>query len=103
MPFAALIFPALLAGCASSSEISDPRTGGFLGDSGAYEYYGCEQIAATRAGLKAREEELKQLIDKAEKGAGGAFVSAIAYKAEYQSILAQIQVADATARDKKCK
>ena len=83
-PFAALILPALLAACAS--EISNPLTGGFLADSGQYEFFNCEQIASNRVGLKTREQELKQLMDKAEKGTGGAFVSAIAYKADYRAV-----------------
>ena len=100
-PFAALILPALLAACAS--EISNPLTGGFLADSGQYEFFNCEQIASNRVGLKTREQELKQLMDKAEKGTGGAFVSAIAYNADYRAVQDQLHVIDATARDKKCK
>jgi hypothetical protein len=100
-PFAALIFPALLAACAS--EISNPLTGGFFADSGLYEFYSCEQIAINRTAVKAREQELKQLMDRAEKGTGGAFVSAIAYKGDYRAVQEQLQVIDATMRDKKCK
>jgi hypothetical protein len=100
-PFAALIFPALLVACAS--EISNPLMGGFFSDPGQFEFSSCEQIAASRPGLKAREQELKQLMDKAEKGTGGAFVNAIAYKADYRAVQEQLQVIDATARDKKCK
>jgi hypothetical protein len=100
-PFAALIWPALLAACAS--EISHPLTGGFFADPGQYEFFSCEQIAASRMGLKAREQELKQLIDRAEQGTGGAFVSAIAYKGDHRAVREQLQVIDATARDKKCK
>jgi hypothetical protein len=100
-PFAVLIFPALLAACAS--EISSPLMGGFFADPGAYEFYSCEQIATNRIALKAREQELKQLMDRAEKGTGGAVVNVIAYKGDYRSVQDQLLVIDATARDKKCK
>ena len=100
-PLAALIFPALLAACAS--ELSNPLTGGFFADPGQYEFSSCEQIAASRTGLKTYEEELKQLMDRAEKGTGGAVVSVIAYKGEYRAVQEELQVIDATARDKKCK
>jgi curli biogenesis system outer membrane secretion channel CsgG len=100
-PLTALIFPALLAACAS--EISNPLTGGFFADPGLYEFHSCEQIAAIRTGLKARQQELTQLIERAEKGTGGVFVSAIAYKGDYRAVQEQLQVIDATARDKKCK
>jgi hypothetical protein len=99
--FAVLIFPAFLAACAS--EISNPLTGGFFADPGLYEFYSCEQIAANRIALKAREQELKQLMDRAEKGTGGAVVNVIAYKGDYRAVQDQLQVIDATARDKKCK
>jgi hypothetical protein len=100
-PFAALILPTLLGACAS--ELSNPLVGGFFSDPGQYEFFSCEQIAANRAVVKAREQELKQLMDRAEKGTGGAVVSVIAYKGEYRAVQEQLQVIDATARDKKCK
>ena len=77
LPFVALIFSALLAGCAS--EISNPLMGGFFVDPGKYEFYSCEQIATNRKAVEAREQQLKLLMDKAEKGAGGAVVNVIAY------------------------
>ena len=41
-------------------------------------------------------------MDKAEQSAGGAFVNAIAYQAEYVSAKEQQQVLAATARAKNC-
>jgi hypothetical protein len=41
---------------------------------------GFEQTAANRKVVEAREQQLKLLMDKAEKGAGGALVNVIAYK-----------------------
>ena len=48
-------------------------------------------------------QKLELLMDKAEKGAGGAVVSVIAYKVEYVAAQDELKVIDATARDKKCK
>ena len=101
LPFVALIFCALLAACAS--ELQNPLMGGFFADSGKYEFYSCEQIAANRKVVEAREQQLKLLMDKAEKGAGGAVVNVIAYKGEYVAAQDELKVIDATARDKKCK
>jgi hypothetical protein len=53
--------------------------------------------------VEAREQQLKLLMDKAEKGAGGALVNVIAYKSEYVAAQDELKVIDATARDKKCK
>jgi len=101
LPFVALIFSALLAGCAS--EISNPLMGGAFVDPGKYEFYSCDQIAANRTRVAANLEKLKLLMDKAEKGAGGAVVSLIAYKGDYLAAQDELKVIDATARDKKCK
>jgi hypothetical protein len=99
-PFAALVLPALLVACAS--DLHNPLTGGFFADAGKYEYFSCEQIAGQRQGAKAREQELKQLMDKAEKGTGGAVVSVIAYQTDYTMVQDELRVLDATARNKKC-
>jgi hypothetical protein len=101
LPFVALMFSALLAACAS--EISNPLMGGAFVDPGKYEFHSCEQIATNRKKVEARVQELKLLMDKAEKGAGGAVVTVIAYKGEYVAANDELKVIDATARDKKCK
>jgi hypothetical protein len=101
LPFVALIFSALLAACAS--EISNPLMGGAFVDPGKYEFYSCEQIAANRKRVATQLEQLKLLMDKAEKGAGGAVVNVIAYKGDYVMAQDELKLIDATARDKKCK
>jgi hypothetical protein len=101
LPFVALIFSALLAECAS--EISNPLMGGAFVDPGQYEFYSCDQIAANRKVAEAKAEKLKLLMEKAEKGVGGAVVSVVAYKIEYTAVQDELKVIDATARDKKCK
>jgi hypothetical protein len=99
-PCVALILPALLAACASGLE--NPLTGGFFADSGRYEFHNCQQLAAQRLSVKTREQELKQLMDRAEQSTGGAFVNVIAYKGEYVAAQDELRVIDTTARVKKC-
>ena len=101
LPFVALIFSALLAACAS--EISNPFMGGAFVDPGKYEFHSCEQIATNRKTVQAQLEKLKLLMDKAEKGTGGAAINVIAYQGEYTANQDELKVIDATARDKKCK
>jgi hypothetical protein len=100
-PFVALIFPALLAACAS--EISNPLMGGFFADPGKYEWHSCEQLGPLRTVLERREQELKLLMDKARRGTGGAAISVVAYQGEYTATQEDLKVLDATARLKKCK
>jgi hypothetical protein len=83
---------------------SAPAMGPFtvFADPGEYEFHTCEQLAATRPAVKARAQDLKLLMDNAEKSTGGAVVNAIAYKTDYITATEQLKVLDATARDKKC-
>jgi hypothetical protein len=83
---------------------SAPAMGPFtvFADPGQFEFYSCEQLAAARPSLKAHEQELKLLMDKAAQSTGGTVVNVIAYKAEYVTATEQLKVLDATARDKKC-
>lgn len=99
-PIAALASATLLAACAS--ELSNPLVVGFLADPGQYEFYACEQIAAQRKYWSERLQDLKVLMDRAEKGAGGEVVSVIAYKTDYTAAQDQLNVINATARMKKC-
>ena len=96
--FAALIFPTFLAACTSA--LDSPFT--VFADPGQYEFFNCEQLAAQRTARKAREEELKLLMDKSERSTGGAFVNLIAYKSDYVTAQEDLKVIDATARVKKC-
>jgi hypothetical protein len=86
-----------LAGCASAVE--GPL---FFGDAGKYQFHDCEQLAtAARTQIK-REQELKDLINRAEAGAGGIFVSLLAYKSDYVAVEEDLRVIETTARSKNC-
>jgi hypothetical protein len=99
-PFVALIFPPLLAACAS--ELQNPLTGGFFADPGKYEFHSCEQLLPQRAFYEKRERELKLLMDKARQATGGAVINVVAYQGEYAATREELKVIDATARLKKC-
>ena len=94
-----LLAGALLAGCSSTGD--NPLT--IFADPGQYQYSTCEQLAGQRQHWAGREQELKQLMDKADQGAGGAIVNMLAYKADYVSAGEQLKVIEATARAKNCQ
>jgi len=73
----ALSAGAFLSACSSPG---DSRLTVFA-DPGQYDFYSCDQIVGQQKYWQTRELELKQLMDKAEQSAGGAFVNAIAYQA----------------------
>src|SRR3982750_113794 len=71
---------ALVTGCATSE---GPY---FFADAGKYQFHSCEQLAAVSKQKHDRQRELKELIDKAEQGAGGQIVSVLAYRSDYVSV-----------------
>src|SRR5262249_53517769 len=87
-----------LSACSSTS--SDKLT--FFADPGAFDYHSCDQIAALRQHWSSREQELKQLMTKAEQGTGGAVVNVIAYQADYVQAQEQGRVLACAARSKNC-
>ena len=94
----ALMSGALLAGCSTA----DSRLT-FFAEPGKYEYYSCEQLAGERKKLATREEELKLLMDKAEQSTGGAFVNALAYKADRVAASEDLRLLELAARAKNCE
>src|SRR5262245_18688115 len=88
----------VLAGCSS--------TGGspvmFFADPGKYQYHNCQQLTTAHKALSVREQELRDLIERAERSAGGAFVGVIAYRSDYMNATEELRVIDEAARVKNC-
>jgi hypothetical protein len=95
--FGPLALCLMLAGCASAVE--GPLV---FGDTGKYQYHNCEQLATAAKSQIKREQELKDLINKAESSAGGILVSMLAYKADYVAVEEDIRILETTARGKNC-
>jgi hypothetical protein len=91
---------AALTACSAINIGSDPLT--VFADPGRYQYNTCEQIAGQRKNWANREQELKQLMDKADQSAGGAVVNVLAYRADYVAASEELKVLDSTARAKNC-
>jgi hypothetical protein len=72
-------------------------------DPGRYEFFNCEQLAVQRVAGKAREQELKQLMNRAEQGAGGTLVNVIAYKGDYVAVTEELKVIDMILRVKNAQ
>jgi hypothetical protein len=88
----------LLSACSSAGE--NPFT--VFADPGRYAYLNCEQIAGQQSSWRTRQEELKLLMDKAGRSAGGAVVNVIAYQSDYVNAGEELKVLEATARSKNC-
>jgi hypothetical protein len=91
----------LFAGTGCSSMSSDVGVMVFA-DPGKYQYKTCDEINAAAATAANRRQTLRELIDRAEQGAGGMFVSAIAYRGEYRTVTEELIVIENSARAKNC-
>lgn len=93
----------LLAACGATSDPQQDRLGKFLVAPGKYRLYDCVQINQMIVGFDARERELRDVKAKAEAGPGGAFVSVLAYSAEYGRVRGNLEDLRREAAEKKCE
>jgi len=89
---------ALLSGCATAGDSSMT----FFADPAKYQYSSCEQLAVHRQTWTTKEQGLKQLMDRADQGAGGAVVNVLAYKADYVTATEELKLLERAARAKHC-
>jgi hypothetical protein len=93
-----LLAGVVLSACSSAGDsqltlFADPST---------YQYHSCDQIANIRKYWSTREQELRELMARAEKSTGGAVINVIAYQTDYVMAREQVGALDATARSKNC-
>lgn len=72
-------------------------------DAGRYDGYRCNDLVGEWKNLLKREKELRGLIDKAREGGGGTVIGALAYRGDYETVLAQEKVLKHTAAEKNCE
>jgi hypothetical protein len=86
-----------LAGCGLSDGI-----GTLVVDPGRYDAYHCKELTARLKVLRAREKELRGLMDKASEGGGGVVIGTMAYRTDYETVLSEEKLLQRTAAEKKC-
>lgn len=86
---------ATLAGCSGV-------IGSLMVDPARYSADRCNDLVTEWNNLVKRENELRGLIDKAREGGGGTVIGAVAYRGDYETVLAQEKVLQRTAADKNC-
>ena len=85
-----------LAGCGLSN-----GPGTLFVDPGRYEAYHCNDLVTRWKQLTDREKELHALIDKASQSGTGAVIGAVAYRADYESVLTEQKLVQREANEKK--
>jgi hypothetical protein len=88
-----------LAGCGT---ISDDTASSAMVAPGKYDIYTCRDIARQTRAMRVRLTELEQLMARAEQGAGGTLVNAIAYRSEYLQTRGELDQLAKAANSKQC-
>ena len=88
----------VIAGCSS---IADNGMTIFA-DPAKYQYSTCEGLGRQRQTWTKKEQELRQLMDRAEQSAGGAVVNVLAYKGDHVAALEELQLIERAERVKNC-
>jgi hypothetical protein len=88
---------AALGGCARGDGV-----GAIFVDPGRYTSYHCKDMVVRWSFLNTREQQLRDLIARAREGTGGAVIGTLAYRQEYEQVLAEKNLLRRTAIDKKC-
>jgi hypothetical protein len=87
-----------LTGCGLSTD----GAGALFVDPGRYTLYHCDDLAARRKMLIARENELRGLIERAGESTGGAVIGSFAYRSDYDAVLAEEKLLQRNATEKNC-
>lgn len=95
---AALIAAAALSGCAGDSNMA----AGAFADPAAYALYDCKRLEPQRGALATREKQLRDLMAKAEEGAGGMVIAEVAYRSELLTVQGSRKYAEQAWVEKGC-
>ncbi len=95
---AAVLLAASLVGCTTTEE----KLAGYYAEPGKYKFYPCAALAILVPPLKEREQELRALMAKAERGPGGGLVSAVAYRNDLLATRGELMEIERTAASKNC-
>jgi hypothetical protein len=100
---AVALLAAMLSGCTTAGVNSEDLTNRLLTAPGKYVLYNCEQLGIRATGVAARQKQLLGLMAKAESGADGRLVSAVAYRPEYNSLRGDMNELRRAAAAEHCK
>jgi hypothetical protein len=94
----------LLVAVTTLAACSGDGVGALMVDPARYEGYNCKDLAGQWKNLVTRENQLRNLINRADEGGGsGEVIGALTYRSDYQTVLEQKKVLQRTAAEKKCQ
>jgi hypothetical protein len=86
-----------LGGCSLSDGVSP-----YITDPGRFSVYHCKDLVERLKVITTRENELRELMNKASDGGGGSVIGALSYGPDYEKQLGDEKVLRRTAAEKKC-
>jgi hypothetical protein len=94
----AALLAASLGGCTSSlNVVGDP----FVAPA-KFQFLRCEDIAKRLVTTRAREQELRVLMERASTGTGGSAVNMLVYQPDYQTAQSELRQLHEAAVEKRC-
>ncbi len=94
---AAALAVLVVFGCSANQDMST-----LFVDPGHYSVYRCKDFAPQLVILTTREQTLRNLMDKANEGGGGAIVGTLSYRVDYEDVLGEERVLRRAAAEKNC-
>jgi hypothetical protein len=95
---AAMLVATALGGCAATmNAIGDPVMA-----PGKFQFLGCDDIAKRWTAAQSREQELRVLMDRADRGVGGSTVNVLVYGPDLQTVQSELRQLRVTAGEKRC-
>jgi hypothetical protein len=94
----ALLAAASLGACAFAPDALDP----VFSDPAKYDFLACKDLVQREGQLAKREQELRDLMDKASQGTGGGVANALAYRTDYLNARGELRVLREVAQRKEC-
>jgi hypothetical protein len=87
-----------LGGCVLAPDSFEPA----FSDPAKFDYLECKDLNARELALAKREQEMRELMDKASQGTGGAVANALAYRTDYLNVRGELKQIREVAQRKEC-
>jgi hypothetical protein len=94
--FAVICAAVLISGCAQNDLFSPYAA------PGKYDFLDCPSIATQLKGQTTREQQLRELMSRAQEGSGGSIVNAVVYQDDFNTVRANIRQLRKAAEAKHC-
>ena len=89
---------ATCAGCGTMDQVGTE----LMTDPSKHTVYDCTNIESAMSAARVRNDELEQLMSRAEQSTGGAFVNLVAYRTEYLQNKGRMAAMKKVATEKRC-